>query len=147
MELLGDRQRTVAAHANQSAQVELLVSCLDAGEEYRIDFQTILHADGGRESSLVRRTEDRPALRENPCGVFAVQRDVSDRINESFVTFDEAHDIVSVSLGRLDRAADDGVQARAIAARRQDPNAFRRVRHFTYLDLPVARWLRLVLKV
>ena len=124
VKLLGDRQRAVAADADQPAEVEMLDRGLDAGDELRIELEPVVDADRGGEAALVRRAEDRAALAENAGGVLVVERHVADGIDQPFVALEKADDFVAVRVGALHDAANDGVQAGAIAAGGENPDPF-----------------------
>ena len=123
VELLRDGQRAVAADADQTLEAELLDGRLHAGDQLGIELQPIVDADRGGEPALVRRAEDRAALAENAGRVLVRQRDVADGIDEPFVALQEADDLVAVRVGAFDDAANDRVEAGAIAAGRENADS------------------------
>src|SRR4051812_37970528 len=58
VKLLGNRQRTVAADANQPGEIELFASYFHTGEQSWIEFNAVVHARHGDESSFVGRAEN-----------------------------------------------------------------------------------------
>ena len=124
VELLGDRQRAVAADANQSFEVQLLDRRGDAFEQLGLDFDAIVHADGGGEAALVRRAENRAALVEDAGRVLRRERDVLHGIVEAFVALEKADAVVAEAPAGLRRAANHRVESGAVAAAGENADSF-----------------------
>ena len=124
VELLSDCERAVAADANQPVDAELLDSGVHAFEQVAADVLPIGDADGGRETALVRRAEDGAAGVQDAGGVLGRECDVLDGVVEPFVTLDEADAVVAELPAGFRRAADDRIEAGAVAAAGQDADSF-----------------------
>ena len=78
---------------------------LHGGQQIGIQVDAVLDTDRGGKAAFVRRTQDGAALGENAGSVFVVQRDIADRVDETFVTFEEADAVVTKLVGAFDDAA------------------------------------------
>ena len=98
--------------------------CLTPSSSSRLICLPLGDADGRGETAFVRRAEDRAALVQDAGRVLRRERDVLDGIVEAFVALDEADAVVAEPPAGFGRAADDGVEAGAVAAAGENADSF-----------------------
>ena len=130
VKLLGDGQRTVTTDTDQTRQIELVDRCANGGKQVRVDRRTIIDTGFRRETAAVRGAKDCATLREDSAGIFRVERDVADWINQPFVTLEKTDTVVAKLVGALHYTSNHGIQAGAIATAGEDTHTtFLLVRH------------------
>jgi hypothetical protein len=121
LETQADPHRAVAADHDERVDLVPSDALDDVGGAVDDHLLAVDHRPEGERVATIARAEDRAALGQDAPHVLAGQRPDAVREDEALETVEDAEDLpVVVGLGRLHEGADHGVQARAVAAGRQD---------------------------
>jgi hypothetical protein len=123
VQLLGYRQRAVAADDHERPQAELVEVALGLGDDSRIDLARLAVAHLGSEPAAVAGAEDRAAEEQEAVHFVGIEHARAHRVEKALKAAQEPEGRPAILCCRNHDGADDSVQAGAVAPAGQDAYA------------------------